>query len=99
MSKYRFRLYIAGDTPRSQEAIANLERLCAELDGPKPTYDVIDVLADPDTAEQERILTTPTLVKAEPLPVRRVTGDLSNREALRRGLALHHQMKSSGSIQ
>lgn len=94
MSQFRFRLYIAGDTPRSQEAVANLRRLCAEFHEPRPSYDVIDVLVDPETAETERILTTPTLVKAAPPPIRRVTGDLSNREALRRGLALYSELKT-----
>ena len=94
MSQFRFRLYIAGDTPRSQEAIENLRRLCADFRDQQPAYDVVDVLLDPETAETERILTTPTLVKTAPPPARRVTGDLSNRDALRRGLALYGELRA-----
>jgi circadian clock protein KaiB len=92
MSQFHFRLFIAGDTPRSQEAIENLRRLCADFRD-QPAYDVVDVLLDPETAETERILTTPTLVKTAPPPARRVTGDLSNRDALRRGLALYGELR------
>lgn len=93
MSQFRFRLFIAGDTPRSQEAIENLRRLCAELRAPEQAIEIVDVLQDPGSAESERILTTPTLVKIFPEPIRRVTGDLSNRDALRRGLALYSELR------
>lgn len=94
MSQFRFRLFVAGDTPRSQEAIENLRRLCAELRAGDDCIEVVDVLEDPSSAEHERILTTPTLVKVAPEPVRRVTGDLSNRDALRRGLALYAELRA-----
>lgn len=88
MSQFLFRLFVAGDTPRSQQAIENLRRLCDELAEASPECVVIDVLDEPELAEAERILTTPTLIKVTPPPSRRVTGDLSDREAVLRGLTL-----------
>ena len=71
-------LYIAGDTPRSRLAIANLNRICLEQFGGRAQCETIDVLAEPERAESERILTTPTLIRELPSPRRRVTGDLSD---------------------
>ena len=88
MQRYRFTLYVAGDSPRSAQAIRNLRGLGDErLHG---GYDlaVIDVLTDPERAELARILTTPTLVKDSPLPARRVTGDLSNHDQVLVALGL-----------
>ncbi len=79
MSKISLRLFIAGRTSRSERAIANLRRICEqELEDYQCELVVIDVLADPQQAEIEKILATPTLIKDEPLPRRRVIGDLSN---------------------
>jgi circadian clock protein KaiB len=89
MSRLRLRLYVAGDTSRSHLAIANLRLLCSELSaGDEPDCDVVDVLADPEQAETARILTTPTLVRLDPPPTRRVTGDLSDHAAVLQGLSL-----------
>ena len=77
MSEYVLKLYIAGQTVRSQRAITNLRRMCEEtLQG----YDlvIIDVLERPQLAEDEKIIATPTLVKALPPPARRIIGDLSD---------------------
>lgn len=88
MTKFRLRLYITGRTPQSQRAIDNLRSICeAELAG---DYDVevIDVLEHPSLAENEKILATPTLVKRLPEPVRKIIGDLSDRERVLLGLDL-----------
>jgi len=83
-----FVLYVAGDTYRSEQAIANLRRLCEErLDG-QCSIRVVDVTKDPDAAERERILATPTLVKLQPQPTRRVTGDLIDFEQVLAALSL-----------
>jgi circadian clock protein KaiB len=82
------KLYIAGRTQRTEHAIASLRAICEqELSG---TYDltVIDVLERPQLAENEKIFATPTLVKELPPPLRRVVGDLSNRERVLIGLDL-----------
>jgi circadian clock protein KaiB len=85
---YILKLFVSGRTPRAERAIANLRRLCeAEFAG---CYElqVIDVLEHPEMAEHERILATPTLIKQLPPPLRRVIGDLSNREKVLLGLNL-----------
>jgi circadian clock protein KaiB len=78
MNKPLLQLYIAGLTPRSERAIANLRQICEEELGHHYEMVIIDVLERPQVAEDERILVTPTLVKPVPLPSRRVVGDLSD---------------------
>lgn len=91
MARFQFRLFIAGNTPRSHQAAANLRRLAEErLDGDYELT-IIDVVEDPELAESERILTTPTLVKVRPGPARRVTGDLSDANLVMLALALAPQ--------
>lgn len=88
MPQYQFTLYIAGDSPRSQQAAANLRRLADERLAGDYALRVVDVTREPEHAERERILTTPTLVKEAPAPPRRVTGDLSNPEMVLTALSL-----------
>lgn len=88
MNRFRLRLYITGKTPKSERAIANLKVICDnEL---KDLYElqVIDVLENPQLAEDEKILATPTLIKDLPPPLRRIIGDLSNAEKVLLGLDL-----------
>lgn len=88
MSKSVLKLYIAGQTPRSESAIASLRRTCEkELKGQYELI-VIDVLERPQLAEDEKILATPTLVKVLPDPIRRIIGDLSDTEKVLVGLDL-----------
>ena len=84
----RFILYVAGDTYRSQRAIANLRKLGNDVLHGRFDYAIVDVQRDPDAAERHRILTTPTLVKMEPGPSRRVTGDLTDFEQIMVALSL-----------
>ena len=88
MVKSKLTLYITGMTPRAERAVANLRRICAEeLDG---QYDlvIVDVLESPQLAEDQKILATPTLIKELPRPVRRIIGDLSDKERVLLGLDL-----------
>lgn len=71
------RLFIAGPSLLSQHAVAAVYRLCEHI-GLDCDLVVVDVLQEPNQAEAEKILATPTLIKTEPPPVRRVIGDLSN---------------------
>jgi circadian clock protein KaiB len=88
MNKFLLKLYVTGQTPRSQRAIANIRRICeAELRGAYEMV-VIDVLERPQLAEDEKILATPTLVKELPMPIRRIIGDLSDSEKVLLGLEL-----------
>jgi circadian clock protein KaiB len=88
MSRYRFTLYVAGDSLRSQQAYASLRRICGERLGDAFHIEVVDVTRAPETAEAQRILTTPTVVKEAPEPRRRITGDLSDPERVLAGLGL-----------
>ena len=93
LSKYLLRLFVTGASSRTGTAIANLRRICEqELEG---LYDleIIDVLEFPEMAENERILATPTLIKSLPLPLRRVIGDLSDKEKVLLGLEVHPKLK------
>ena len=88
MSKYALKLYITGHTPRSLRAIENLRRICEqELKGDYEMK-VIDVLEQPQLANEDRILATPTLVKSLPPPSRRIIGDLSDTQTVLLGLDL-----------
>ena len=80
----RFKLFVAGETPRSQRAIDNLRRIVETSRDWRCEIEVIDVLVFPDRAEEERILATPTLIRESPPPRRRVTGDLSDHQKVLR---------------
>ncbi len=82
------KLYIAGSSLRSLHAIQNVKRLCeAELSG-NYRLEVVDIYNDPQRAVKDRVVAVPTLVKHAPGVVRRLIGDLSETDALRRGLDL-----------
>jgi circadian clock protein KaiB len=93
MGTFRLRLFITGKTPQSQRAIENLYQICeAGLDGAYE-LEVIDVLKYPALAEDEKVLATPTLVKRLPQPVRKIIGDLSDRDRVLFGLDLQQLRK------
>jgi circadian clock protein KaiB len=88
MTYYRFRLYVTGNAPSSRRAIQNLRSLCeSELQG-RYELEVIDVLKHPERAGIGKILATPTLVRELPEPIRKLIGDLSDREKVWLGLEL-----------
>jgi circadian clock protein KaiB len=93
MDKFLLKLYITGQTPKSERAIANLRRICEEELGSQYEMVVIDVLERPQLAEDEKILATPTLIKQLPPPLRRVIGDLSDTEKVLLGLDLQPVQK------
>jgi circadian clock protein KaiB len=80
------KLYVTGSSPRTIRAVENLRRICEqELDG-RYQLEIIDVLEHPQVAEDEKILATPTLIKQLPPPLRRVIGDLSDKDKVLLGL-------------
>jgi circadian clock protein KaiB len=91
---YILRLYVTGSTPNSTKALKNLQAIYKEqgLDQ-KYTIEVIDVLKNPEMAEREKIIAIPTLVKELPPPLRKIIGDLSDREKLLSGLDLFENNK------
>jgi circadian clock protein KaiB len=86
MNKYILKLYISGDSPRAKAAIENLERICEQDLAGRYALEIIDVLKHPEAAEMDKILATPTLVKQLPPPLRRVIGDLSDKDKVLLGL-------------
>jgi len=82
------RLYLAGQTPRSIAALANLKNLCKEHLAGKYRLEVIDLLKNPQLARGDQIIAIPTLVRRLPQPIRRIIGDLSNTERVLVGLQL-----------
>ena len=82
MPTHKFKLFIMGQTPRSQHAIHTLRRICDTTMPGEYELTIIDVLEQPQIAEEHNILATPTLIKEWPLPTRRVLGDLSDKEKL-----------------
>ncbi len=89
---YVLKLFVTGKTPRAETAITNIRRICEqELQG-QYQLEIIDVLEHPELAENEKILATPTLIKQLPPPLRRVIGDLTNKEKVLFGLAVQGQV-------
>jgi circadian clock protein KaiB len=77
---WRLRLYVAGQTPKSIAALANLTRLCEGHLAGRYRIEVVDLLAKPHLARRDEIVVIPTLVRTLPLPVHKIIGDLSNEE-------------------
>ncbi len=85
---WNLKLYVAGQTPRSIAAFANLKKLCEEHVKGKYNIEVIDLLENPQLAKGDQILAIPTLVRNLPAPIRKIIGDLSNTERVLVGLDL-----------
>jgi circadian clock protein KaiB len=86
LPQYLLKLYVTGSNPRADLAVMNLRRICEEELAGQYELEIIDVLENPQLAEDERILATPTLIKQLPPPLRRVIGDLSDTEKVLLGL-------------
>lgn len=82
----RLRLYVAGASPHSVAALANLKALAPRLNGGRVEFEVVDVLREPLRALTDAILVTPTLVRLSPLPECRVLGDLRDVELVLRSM-------------
>ena len=82
------RLYVAGRSDLSERAAANARTFCNDQLGRDYTLEIVDVIAQPQVAEQDGVVTTPTLVRYNPLPQRRLIGDLSDKARIARGLGL-----------
>jgi circadian clock protein KaiB len=85
---WQLRLYVAGQTPRSLTAFANLKRICDQHLSQRYRIEVIDLLERPQLAEGDQIIALPTLVRQLPPPIRKIIGDLSNTERVLIGLDL-----------
>jgi circadian clock protein KaiB len=88
---YELRLYVAGQTPKSLAAFANLKKICEEHLAGKYHIEVIDLLKKPQLASGDQILAIPTLVRKLPEPIKKIIGDLSNTERVLVGLDLREE--------
>lgn len=95
---YILKLYVAGNTPNSMRALKTLRNILDEEFRGVYALKVIDVLKNPQLAEEDKILATPTLAKILPPPVRRIIGDLSDRERVLIGLDLLYDELSEESM-
>ena len=86
--KWELRLYIAGNTPKSNTALANLKKYCEQHLAGQYSLEVIDLLKNPQLAAGDQIFAVPTLVRKVPVPIRKIIGDLSNEEKVLVGLNL-----------
>lgn len=85
-SRYSLKLYVAGQSPKSVNAIANIKKICeVNLQG-RYVLDVIDLYQQPQLAQGEQVIAVPTLIRKLPRPLRRIIGDMSNTERVLVGL-------------
>ena len=84
--KYLLRLYVSGVTERSRRSILNINTFCKENLQGQYDLEVVDIHQKPSLARDEQIVATPTLIKLLPLPLRRIVGDLSDRDGVLFGL-------------
>ena len=96
MEEYLLRLYVTGQTAEARRAIDNLRRIIDQDLDSRYRLEIIDILERPSLAEDEKILATPTLIKKLPEPMRRVIGDLSDREKVLLGLDLREVSGTDG---
>src|SRR6188508_1122923 len=90
---WQLRLYVAGQTPKSLTAFANLKRICEEHLAGEFEIEVIDLLENPRLAHDDQIIAIPTLVRKLPEPIRKIIGDLSDTERTLVGLQLRPSAK------
>lgn len=85
---WQLRLYVAGQTPKSLTAFANLKKICEEYLQGQYRIEVIDLVKQPHLAKEDHIVALPTLVKKLPPPIKQIIGDLSNHEKVLVGLEI-----------
>ena len=86
--QYVLRLYVTGMTPRSTDAIARIKAICEERLEGRYQLEIVDIYQQPALAKDDQIIAAPTLIKKLPLPLRRLVGDLSNKDRVLLGLDL-----------
>ncbi len=87
---FLLKLYVAGKTPRSVTAIQNLKKICEEHLKGRYQLEVIDLAHNPSQARTDKILAIPTLIRSLPIPIRRIIGDLSDKDQVLIGLNIEN---------
>jgi circadian clock protein KaiB len=96
---YELRLYVAGQTQKSMEAFGNLKKIAEEHLKGRYTIEIIDLMKNPKLARGDQIIATPTLVRKLPVPIRKIIGDLSNKERVLVGLDIRPRKEIGGGKQ
>ncbi|HEY1984737.1 MAG TPA: circadian clock KaiB family protein [Terracidiphilus sp.] len=96
--RYLLRLYVSGVTERSRRSILNINTICKENLQGRYDLEVVDIHQKPSLAIDEQIVATPTLIKMLPLPLRRIVGDLSNKDGVLLGLDIKRRTDQPGSV-
>lgn len=86
VKKWNLRLYVAGQTPKSRAAFANLKSICEEYLQGQYNIEVVDLVTNPKLARGDQIFAVPTLVRRLPEPIKKIIGDLSDTERVLVGL-------------
>ncbi|HET9472645.1 MAG TPA: circadian clock KaiB family protein [Steroidobacteraceae bacterium] len=89
--RYVLRLFVTGMTPRSTRAIRAVRALCKQRLKDRFVLEIVDVYQQPQMTRGEQIVATPTLIKYQPAPLRRIVGDMSDTHRLCHGLGLHYE--------
>jgi circadian clock protein KaiB len=89
MESFDMTLYVAGQTPKSIAALANLKKICETYLPGRYSIEIIDLMNDPARAQMDQIIAIPTLIRRLPEPIKRILGDLSNLERVLVGLEVH----------
>ena len=95
--KYVLRLYVTGMTSRAQDAIRNIRRICDEELKGRYELEVVDVYQQPELAKKEQVIAAPTLIRELPLPLRKLVGDMSDKQKVIVGLEIMPEKKDSKS--
>ena len=90
--RYILKLYVAGQSPKSINAITNIKKICEEHLQGRYELDVIDLYQKPQLAQGEQIIAVPTLIRKLPIPLRRIIGDMSNTERVLVGLDIRKKI-------
>lgn len=94
LTTWNLRLYVAGQTPKSLLAFANLTRICDEHLAGLYAIEVVDLAKQPELAQRDQVIAIPTLIRNLPEPVRKIIGDLSNTERVLVGLEIQPKVVS-----
>ena len=99
-SRQRFvlRLFVTGNTVRSSQAVANVRALCEEYLSRRYDLEVVDIYQQPKEAAKDQIIAAPTLIKKLPAPIKRLIGDLSNRDKVLVGLDLAEENAAGKTV-
>ena len=85
-AKYVLRLFVTGNTARARRSVVNLQNFCQQFLPGRYQLEIVDIYQQPSLAREEQIVAAPTLIRRQPLPLRRLVGDFSDQQRVASGL-------------